>query len=325
MYKTTLTAMTLALAGVFMAAGPAEAAIADWEFGATVGNCVDFYEDGGAWTPRSTAGLGQDTTWGEVAPEDDWDYNDPRLRGEPSRNESFWQPLQGEVIYSPDTDVFNLDPWHVGPGLSGLRPSEVSEDIQFAGIWEFQLNGPTNGGDSAADLQEVLDGYGSMPANFNSSWRLNLSNRSTTPDTSSGSEPVAFDWEFDLNQHFDELDDFSTEPLTAWYADSVHADTWSGFHLLRDGSGGLTNRGYMLLATNNSALFPWNSSFAARDYSEWDTFTDSGEGADYYHVGVTGTEGSGRLEVVPEPATMTLLGLGLAGFVTRRFMTRKKA
>lgn len=319
--KTMKGVLTVALAAAFLIAGSAGATIAEWEMEQGVGNMVHFtYDEDDGWDVQSAAGMGQDSTWGQLpesARTHNRDANDP----------VYWQPLIGEYIYAPDGNVFDLNPWHIGDGLGDFRPD--NGNYRWAGLQELRIRMAP--GDGFGGFQDFLSDYGSWPSHVDIDWKIDLSNRPVNnPDEEEGPDSTANEvsgWTFNLSQSFDQLADWDTEPLTAWFQDDVHANTWSGFHLLRDEDGDLTRRGYALFATDNEDLMPWlggTANFASNPYTNWDAFTDVGTGSDYYHVGVTGVGGSTNVTVVPEPASMTLLAFCLAGFTTRRFMSRKK-
>ncbi|MFP4190856.1 MAG: PEP-CTERM sorting domain-containing protein [Candidatus Hydrogenedentota bacterium] len=93
-------------------------------------------------------------------------------------------------------------------------------------------------------------------------------------------------------------------------------DTWYSESSLHGGS-----RHLAIFRTPGSTVGP-NAS-APRDWDlllAWEDQPLTSSDKDYNDL-VVGVEG---IEVVPEPASMTLLGLGLAGFATRRVMSRKK-
>lgn len=95
-----------------------------------------------------------------------------------------------------------------------------------------------------------------------------------------------------------------------WYSESsLHGGTRQ-LAVFRTPGDGVTN------ALNGNGTRQYDLLLAWEDRKIGETNSDS----DYNDL-VVGVEG---IEVVPEPTSMTLLGIGLAGFATRRVMSRKK-
>ncbi len=219
-----------------------------------------------------------------------------QAQGSEWTGDEFWdvygsegQPLMGEIWYLPGGDVFSLDPWDVGP-LTGFSP-DPSLDFAVGGVFEFLF--PEIDGPASQAILDFAETYQDAPMRFTQQWAL---------DVALGNEIVTLSFSdvFVRDPASSVIDSFGT----GWFLIDPDTNLYGFYDLwLESADDAWPRRGYAFLATTDYSWVP-----------------DEVEAGQYAIVG-----GSGVLsaQVVPEPATMTLVGLGLGGLALSAFRRRK--